>query len=190
MGVLAIFRTEELENVNSEKEQKERKGVQNLLSFMAHQVLELIAYITSLSQAGHEEISGRYVAVDPGRQDLMYCVHEDSTNIAARQFRVQQPEVAFAEHRLSEDRSRTLVLDDFRRILRVRSEVSEVLQEFYSHAMTDHVPRAFLFQTFRLSAYFNKQLSDIKLAQDFKEKFGITAVFRFRELVSAYGSIP
>ncbi|KAI9310767.1 hypothetical protein BX666DRAFT_1152345 [Dichotomocladium elegans] len=111
----------------------------------------LILYITILSQADHEEISCRCVAVDPDRRDRMYCVYEESTNIAPRQFRytqsqqnkarkskkfhrlkqlhkVQQPEVAFAEHHLSEARSRTLVLDEFRRFLRVRSEVSDIFQ--------------------------------------------------------------
>ncbi|KAI9310211.1 hypothetical protein BX666DRAFT_2086102, partial [Dichotomocladium elegans] len=48
---------------------------------------KLIAYITRLSRAGHEEIPGRCAAVDPGRRDLMYSVHEESTNIAPRQLR-------------------------------------------------------------------------------------------------------
>ncbi|KAI9319704.1 hypothetical protein BX666DRAFT_1846187, partial [Dichotomocladium elegans] len=47
-------------------------------------------YSTSLSRADHEEILGRCVAVDPGRRDLMYCVHEKSTNIVPRQFRYTQ----------------------------------------------------------------------------------------------------
>ncbi|KAI9316977.1 hypothetical protein BX666DRAFT_1940819 [Dichotomocladium elegans] len=46
---------------------------------------ELIPYITSLSRAGHVEISGRCVVVD-----LMCCVHEESTSIAPRQSRHTQ----------------------------------------------------------------------------------------------------
>ncbi|KAI9312985.1 hypothetical protein BX666DRAFT_1865413, partial [Dichotomocladium elegans] len=49
----------------------------------------------------------------------------------------------------------------------------------YSHTMTDHVSQAFLFRKLCLSAYFNKQLADVKLVQDLKEKFGSTAVFIF-----------
>ncbi|KAI9314807.1 hypothetical protein BX666DRAFT_2157805 [Dichotomocladium elegans] len=95
---------------------------------------ELIPYIISLSRAGHEEISGRGVAVDPGRRDLMYCVYEESTNIAPRLFRYtnsQQDKARKSKkfrrlkqlhkvQRLSEKRSRTLVLDDFRRFLHVK----------------------------------------------------------------------
>ncbi|KAI9323742.1 hypothetical protein BX666DRAFT_2038023 [Dichotomocladium elegans] len=92
---------------------------------------ELIPYITSLSWAGHEEISGRCVAADPGRRDIMYCVHGQPTNIAPRQFRytksqqdkarkskkfrplkqlhkLQRSEVVFAKHHLPEELSRTL----------------------------------------------------------------------------------
>ncbi|KAI9312122.1 hypothetical protein BX666DRAFT_1866436, partial [Dichotomocladium elegans] len=36
-----------------------------------------------------------------------------------------------------------------------------------------------LFRKLRLSAYFNKQLADVKLVQVLKEKFGSTAVFIF-----------
>ncbi|KAI9313081.1 hypothetical protein BX666DRAFT_731422 [Dichotomocladium elegans] len=106
---------------------------------------ELIPYITILNLVGHQEISCRCVAVDPGRRDTMYCVHENvqqasslnssgasnsnrTRHAGPKRFRqwkqlrkVQQPDVAFAEHCLFEERSCMLVLDD-------SPDVSDVLR--------------------------------------------------------------
>ena len=45
------------------------------------------SYITNLTRRNHQEISGRCVAVDPGRRDMLYFVHEDSTPEQPVQFR-------------------------------------------------------------------------------------------------------
>ncbi|KAI9319789.1 hypothetical protein BX666DRAFT_2024853 [Dichotomocladium elegans] len=104
---------------------------------------KLIPYITSLSRAGQEEISGQCATFRYTKSPAGQGTQEQK--VPSVEAAAQQSEVAFAEHRLSEERSRTLVLDDIRRFLRARSEVSDGLQGFYSRTMTVHVPQAFVF---------------------------------------------
>ncbi|ORE09007.1 hypothetical protein BCV72DRAFT_202414, partial [Rhizopus microsporus var. microsporus] len=40
---------------------------------------EAISYITNLTRRNHQKISGRCVAVGPGRRDMLFCVYENST---------------------------------------------------------------------------------------------------------------
>jgi hypothetical protein len=38
-----------------------------------------VPYITTLRAEEHQEIAGRCITIDPGRRDLLFCVHENST---------------------------------------------------------------------------------------------------------------
>ncbi|ORE19359.1 hypothetical protein BCV71DRAFT_283587, partial [Rhizopus microsporus] len=54
---------------------------------------EATSYIANLTHRNHQEISGRCVAVDPGRRDMFYFVHENSTPEQPVQFRSEQSAV-------------------------------------------------------------------------------------------------
>ncbi|CAO3658030.1 unnamed protein product [Rhizopus microsporus] len=129
------------------------------------------SYITNLTRRNHQEISGRCVAVDPGRRDMLYFVHEDSTP--------EQPDldVVQAEQALSQQPSSTVSIEDFDHFLQARSEQSAVFSRFYGHTITNHDNGYPLFRKIRLSAYFNKQRAEQKLIQDLRAKFGEDAVF-------------
>ncbi|KAL4209166.1 hypothetical protein AB4K20DRAFT_1868819 [Rhizopus microsporus] len=109
---------------------------------------EATSYITDLTRRNHQEISGRCVAVDPGRRDMLYCVHENSTPEYRRilqDLKAQDPDVVQAEQALSQQPSSAISIPLFRKI--------------------------------RLEAYFNKQRAEQKLIQDLHAKFGEDAVF-------------
>jgi hypothetical protein len=38
-----------------------------------------VPYITTVTAEEHQEIAGRCVTSDPGRRDLLFCVHENTT---------------------------------------------------------------------------------------------------------------
>ncbi|ORE08018.1 hypothetical protein BCV72DRAFT_325082 [Rhizopus microsporus var. microsporus] len=110
---------------------------------------EATSYITNLTGRNHQEISGRCVAVDPGRRDMLYFVHENSTPEQPVQFRYTKqqqddPDVVQAEQALSQQPSSTVSVEDFGRFLQARSEQSAA----------------------RLSAYFNKQHLRTKFGED------------------------
>ncbi|CEG79544.1 hypothetical protein RMATCC62417_13996 [Rhizopus microsporus] len=48
---------------------------------------EATSYIINLTRRNHQEISGRCVAMGPGRRDMSYCVYENSTPEQPVQFR-------------------------------------------------------------------------------------------------------
>ncbi|CEG72439.1 hypothetical protein RMATCC62417_07998 [Rhizopus microsporus] len=161
---------------------------------------EATSYTTDLTRRNHQEISGRCVAVGPGRRDMLYCVHENSTPEQPVQFRytkqqqdktwktekyrrilqdlkVQDPDVVQAEQAISQQPSSTVSVEDFGRFLQARSEQSAVLSRFYGHTITNHDNGYPLFRKIRLSAYFNKQRAEQKLIQDLRAKFEEDAVF-------------
>jgi hypothetical protein len=46
-----------------------------------------VPYLTALRAEEHQEIAGRCVIIDPGRRDLLSCVHENSTPQEPHTFR-------------------------------------------------------------------------------------------------------
>ncbi|CEG84132.1 hypothetical protein RMATCC62417_17978 [Rhizopus microsporus] len=161
---------------------------------------ETTSYITNLTRRNHQEISGRCVAVGPGRRDMLYHVHENSTPEQPMQFRytkqqqdkmwktkkyrrilqdlkAQEPDAVHAEQAPSQQPSSTVSIEDFGRFLQARSEQSTVLSRFYGHTITNHDNGYLLFHKIRFSVYFNKQRVDQKFIQDLRAKFGEDAVF-------------
>ncbi|CEG76128.1 hypothetical protein RMATCC62417_11065 [Rhizopus microsporus] len=171
-----------------------RKKVDNLDS------VALFKLMTLVSRFSRKEISGRCVAVDPERRDILYFVHENSTpeqpvkfrytkqqqdktwktkkyRRLLQDFKAQGPDVIQTEQALSQQPSGTVFIEDFDRFLQARSEQSTVLSRFYRHTITNHDNGYLLFRKIRLSAYFNKQRAEQKLIQDLRAKFGEDAVF-------------
>ncbi|KAI8056096.1 hypothetical protein BDF22DRAFT_324147 [Syncephalis plumigaleata] len=160
-------------------------------------------YISKLKADDHKAIDGKCVAVDPGRRNLLFCVHENSTVENKRKYRytklhqdkmrrtkkyrkirddckegnlaVQQAEVA-----LSGTKGNTLSLQEYKKYLERRSQHSEVLTSFYRDTLTlpsDHSAQHPLFRKLKLSAYISKQQSDQKLIDDLRKKFDRDAAF-------------
>ncbi|ORE22625.1 hypothetical protein BCV71DRAFT_171631, partial [Rhizopus microsporus] len=155
--------------------------------------------IANLAGRNHQEISGRCVAVDSGRREILYCIHENSTPEQPVRFRytkqqqdktwktkkyrrilqalkAQDLDVVQAEQVLSQQPSSTVSIEDFGRFLQARYQQSAVLSRFYGHTITNHDNGYPLFRKVRLSTYFNKQCAEQKLIQDLRAKFGEDAM--------------
>ncbi|KAI8052312.1 hypothetical protein BDF22DRAFT_620716 [Syncephalis plumigaleata] len=125
---------------------------------------ERIRYITELDDEEHEEIKGKCVAVDPGRRDLLFCVHEKSTPDEPRKYRYTKQcqdkmrrmkkyrriiqkckkgnqAVLDAEAALSEIKGSAVSLEKYKDYLRCRSQHSEVLTSFYRDTFTTPITR-------------------------------------------------
>ncbi|KAG1447498.1 hypothetical protein G6F57_017060 [Rhizopus arrhizus] len=107
---------------------------------------EATSYITDLTRRNHQEISGRCVAVDPGRRDMLYC--QDKTWKTKKYRRIlqdlkaQDPDVVQAEQALSQQPSSTVSIEDFDHFLQARSKQSVALSDLYGHTITNHDLRA------------------------------------------------
>ncbi|KAI8054313.1 hypothetical protein BDF22DRAFT_775088 [Syncephalis plumigaleata] len=123
-----------------------------------------IEYITDLSEEDRNNLKGKCVAVDPGRRDLLFCVHEDSTSEKPIKYRytklhqdkmrkmkkyrkiiqnckkgnqaVQQAEVA-----LSRTQGSAVSLADYEKYLKCRSQHSDILTNFYRETLTTPITR-------------------------------------------------
>ncbi|KAI8047130.1 uncharacterized protein B0P05DRAFT_632638 [Gilbertella persicaria] len=156
---------------------------------------EDIAYIESLSTC-----KNNYVLIDPGRRDMLFCMHESSTvekkrtyhytrnqrNIETktRKFmklceRLKPEDVSNVEAILSRLKSSTVIKDQYVEYIRQKSTVIQVLQEYYSNedlALEERNTNMLPFRKLKLSSYINRQQSDKRLCKDIRKHFGNNAV--------------
>ncbi|OZJ06846.1 hypothetical protein BZG36_00040 [Bifiguratus adelaidae] len=153
-----------------------------------------VPYVTTLGHRQHQQILGRCVTVDPGRRDLIYCVHETSTAQTPRKFRFTRnceekmrktnkyagirqavkdanPAIQEAETILSRVLSQTIHIDNFNNFLQTRGQQAAVLTAFYAESRTSHVNSNFLFRKLRMSSYINRVQADQKIVRALREKF-------------------
>ncbi|KAI8053376.1 hypothetical protein BDF22DRAFT_743303 [Syncephalis plumigaleata] len=164
-------------------------------------------YISKLKADDHKAIDGKCVAVDPGRRNLLFCVHENSTVEEKRKYQYTKlhqdkmrrtkeyrrirddckkgnQAVLDAEAALSKAQGNTVSLVNYKKYLKCRAQHSEVLTNFYKDTLTlpntdptTHSAQHPLFRKLKLSAYISKQQSDQKLIDDLREKFDRDAAF-------------
>jgi hypothetical protein len=139
---------------------------------------------------------GKCVLIDPGRRDMLYCMHEESTpqekktyrytsnqraiETKSRKFKklresMKPDAVAAAELSLSHFKSSTVNKDKFVEYLKQKTQVTQVLKNYYSNEdltaerqTTDLPP----FRKMKLSSFINRQQSDKRLAKNIRNKFG------------------
>ncbi|KAG2193488.1 hypothetical protein INT47_005013 [Mucor saturninus] len=156
-------------------------------------VVESIQYI---SQEIAQETVGRCVTIDPGRRDLLFCVHENSTANNPNKFRftkqyqdkfekikkyrrireaVKPARVAAAERLLVNYDS--LNRDEFEQYLENRSNMTGIIQNHYVNFRTNHRTAHPLHRKLRLSAYIRRQQGNEDLISKLDEQFGVEAVY-------------
>jgi hypothetical protein len=194
-GVLQFRGTIQTDGVGDTvlKKRQDRKhryiGLQNTF-------IEPTPYITTLNAQQHGEIAGRCVTIDPGRQDLLYCVYENSTADAPRTYRytkfsqdkmektkkyrrvceaIKPQEVQNAEDALVNPQS--LNLQNFEEYLRNRALVTELLHRHYTETTTNHLTTHPLHRKLKLSKYIRRQKANEDIITKLKSKFGNDAVF-------------
>ncbi|KAG2211255.1 hypothetical protein INT47_006375 [Mucor saturninus] len=111
-------------------------------------VVESTQYI---SQELAQETVGRCVAIDSGRRDLLFCVHENST--------ANNPNK-----------------DEFEQYLENRFNMTGIIQ-YYVNFRTNHRTAHPLHRKLRLSAYIRRQQGNEDLVSKLDEQFGVEAVY-------------
>jgi hypothetical protein len=154
-------------------------------------------YITDLDAQQHGKITGRYVTIEPGRRDLLYCEHESSTADIPRTYRytkscqdkmekikkycriceaVNPQEVQNAEDTFVNARS--LDLQIFEEYLRNRAMVAELLQRHYTETTTNHLTIHPLHRMLKLPKYIRgRQKANEDMVTKLKSKLGNDAIF-------------
>ena len=126
------------------------------------------------------------VLCDPGRRDLLYCMHEDSTSYTPRTYRYtadqrrkelkvkkrrdakatlkrKHPAIQKAMDAISATRCRTASLTDFREYLRIRGLHTPLLRDFYAQSH---------FRQWKWKTYQYDQQSNNRLVSKIREHFG------------------
>ncbi|KAG1047429.1 hypothetical protein G6F43_010119 [Rhizopus delemar] len=158
-----------------------------------------------IEKSGKEELlagAGKCVLMDPGRQYLLYCMHEKSTvenkmiyrytsnqkaiETKSRKFRklrnnLKRAEVIAVELSLSHFKSSTANKDKFVEYLQERTKVIPFMKAYYLNedrpVAEDQGASGFLpFRKMKLSSFINQQQADKRLAKKLRERFGNDAI--------------
>ncbi|KAJ1727560.1 hypothetical protein LPJ61_004508 [Coemansia biformis] len=153
-------------------------------------------YVTELLADELAEDLGKCVFIDPGRRDILFCAHEDSTaekpqtyrytrNQRSKETRMKRfacirekvkPEaVRAAEARLSRFSSTTVNLRRYKQYLEARAAEWDLLSDFYSNTRTTGNLGGHTYPLhcrLHLSAHLNQQQADQRLARNLRSKFG------------------
>ncbi|KAJ2499739.1 hypothetical protein GGH96_003250 [Coemansia sp. RSA 1972] len=164
------------------------------------------AYISELSKEQLQSTAGRCVLVDPGRWDLLFMLHEDSTiekkdvyrytrnqqhcktkqkkywTICEHVKKVDVADIAVLEHTLKAGSFTKPDLTLFEEYLAARAKVEAELTDFYNETMCRQrdgatTPMVPLHRKLQLSAYINWQRADQLLMNRLKKRFSQDAVF-------------
>jgi hypothetical protein len=148
---------------------------------------------------------GKCVLIDPGRRDLLYCMHEKSTvenkmiyrytsnqkaiETKSRKFRklrnnLKRDKVITAEISLSHFKSSTVNKEKFAEHLQGRAKVTLAMKAYYLNedrpVEEDQLACGFLpFRKMKRSSFINQQQADKRLAKKLREKFGKDAILIF-----------
>ncbi|KAG2206823.1 hypothetical protein INT47_007579 [Mucor saturninus] len=132
-------------------------------------VVERTQYI---SQEISQETVVRCVTINPGRRDLLFCVHENSTANNPNKFRFTK----LYQDKFEKIKKIPLNPDKFEQYLVNRSNMTGIIQNHYVNFRTNHRTAHPLHRKLRLSAYFRRQQGNEDLIAKLDEQFGVEAV--------------
>ncbi|ORE09603.1 hypothetical protein BCV72DRAFT_260721 [Rhizopus microsporus var. microsporus] len=140
---------------------------------------------------------GNCALIDPGRCNMLYCMHEESIIESKRTYRytsnqraietksrkfkklresLKPDDVRAAEVSLSKYKSSTVNGDKFAKYLQERATITPVLSKYYANEDIPAVETNLLpFRKMKLSSFINGQQADKRLARNLKTKFGDNA---------------
>ncbi|KAI9362610.1 hypothetical protein BD770DRAFT_359362 [Pilaira anomala] len=157
---------------------------------------EELKYIEQIPNEELRSTDGKCVFIDPGRRDLIYCMHEDSTvnnkkiyrytrNQKAKETKstkfkklwqqLKPKDIQDCEDKLSKCSPLTVKMGAFVEYLKIRAEVTSKMQEYYSNEDVEKDKRKKDFIPFRkmkLSAHINKIQSTKRLSKNIRKKLG------------------
>ncbi|KAI8076933.1 hypothetical protein BDF21DRAFT_473600 [Thamnidium elegans] len=139
---------------------------------------------------------GKTLLIDPGRRDLLYCIHADSTakkkklyrytrNQKAKELkstkfrklhqRFKPTSIQECENKISQYSSSGVNADTYVEYLKVRTQVSPLLEEYYGNEDVEKNQRQdnlIPFRKMKLSSYINQIQADKRLSKNLRKKFG------------------
>ncbi|KAI9332762.1 hypothetical protein BD770DRAFT_422951 [Pilaira anomala] len=157
---------------------------------------EEFKYIEQIPNEELRSTDGKCVFIDPGRRDLIYCMHEDSTvnntkiyrytrNQKAKEtkstkFRklrqqLKPKDIQDCEDKLSKCSPLTVKKEAFVEYLKIRAEVTSKMQGYNSNEDVEKNKRKkdlIPFRKMKLSAHINKIQSTKRLSKNIRKKFG------------------
>lgn len=159
-------------------------------------------YIEQMSPSKLSSMDGRCVLIDPGRRDLMYAMHEDSTAanpITFRYTKCQQRKerktkkfelirsslkedddgVSQAEIKLSRHSSKTVCPIKYAFYCVDRGRGSPILSAHHTNTTSNGGQHYPIHRKLRLSAHINKTQADDRLAKSLHYKFGLRPALVF-----------
>ena len=147
-------------------------------------------YIENLSPQKLQEDVGKCVLIDPGRRDLLFCMHENSAfnskifyrytinqkNVETknRKFRklrerLKPDSIHAAEDSPSKTKSASVNNGKFVKYIKTRAAVNDTLLKYYSNVSNKKIPP---FRKLRLLSFINQRQADHRLAKNLRAKFG------------------
>jgi hypothetical protein len=157
-------------------------------------------YISDLPMAELQQTAGKCVLIDPGRRDLLFVMHENSSieskqlyrytanqksketrSVRYRKLRTELTDnctgVKEAGADLSNCNRSSVDPDVYDQFLATRARVTPVLKSLYEEKVSNH-PNTdnFIFRKLRWSAYMNQKEADSRLASNLRNKFGEDAI--------------
>ncbi|KAI9345950.1 hypothetical protein BD770DRAFT_463150 [Pilaira anomala] len=157
---------------------------------------EELKYIEQIPNEELRSTDGKCVFIDPGRHDLIYCMHEYSTvnnkkiyrytrNQKAKETKstkfkklrqqLKPKDIQDCEDRLSKCSPLTVKKGAFVEYLKIRAEVNCKMQEYYSNEDVEKDKRKkdlIPFRKMKLSAHINEIQSTKRLSKNIRKKFG------------------
>lgn len=152
-------------------------------------------YINKLTTRELQETTDKCVFIDPGRRDLLYCMHERSKSNSKRDLyrytlnqraketkwreftklrqNTKREEVKQSEAYLLKHPASTVNVFQFVEYLKARARVHGILSTYYTNKDNEHHNHDLLpFRKMKLSSIVNRQQSDSRLSAKIREKFG------------------
>ncbi|PHZ17170.1 uncharacterized protein RHIMIDRAFT_243278 [Rhizopus microsporus ATCC 52813] len=156
-------------------------------------------YINKLTTRELQETINKCVFIDPGRRDLLYCMHERSKpnsksdlyryiiNQRGKETKLRKftklrqntkpEEVKQSEAYLSKHPTSTVNVLQFAEYLKARARVHGTLPTYYTNEDNEHYDYDLLhFRKTKLSSIVNRQQSDSRLSAKIREKLGKDSV--------------
>jgi hypothetical protein len=129
----------------------------------------------------------KIVSIDPGKEDLLYCVDNDNKNanifrysqdrrrketkskkyakiiLELKQEKIDGKTIIEYETELSKFNRKTLDIVEFKKYIQKKNEINEKLFEFY---------KRYIFRKLKLNGYMNRHKNEQKMIYHFKKIFG------------------
>ena len=145
-------------------------------------------YIDSLTKSERDKLDDKnIVAIDPGKNSILYCVDDDSKDANEftytqnqrrkecktkkydmivknlKKYKIDGKDITEYETEISEFNRKSLNVDEYKKYLKKKNEVNYKICNFYKKE---------IFRKLKLNGYINRKRSEQRMITNFKKQFG------------------